>query len=332
MQEVYEFILQAAATQAHVIIYGESGTGKELVAKAIHDTSDRSQKGFVTVHCGAIPETLMESEFFGYKKGAFTGANMDKRGYLDEADGGTLFLDEVGEIGLNMQVKLLRAISYGGFTPVGSNTIKNTDIRIIAATNRNLRDLVKRGLMREDFFYRIHILPIYLPPLRERKDDLPLLVDHFLQFHDKNHPPLPGDIVEALLNYDWPGNIRELQNVLHRFLTLKRLDFTGMPITRLAQPQREIPKNGNLIRTGIASNTFTDGQTQQSQYHDDIQVEEPPMNLKTIERDNIMRALSGHNWHRGRTASALGISRRTLFRKMQKFGLTSSSQHQIDPT
>ena len=239
MQEVYEFILQAAATQANVIIYGESGTGKELVAKAIHETSDRSRKGFVTVHCGAIPETLMESEFFGYKKGAFTGANMDKRGYLDEADGGTLFLDEVGEIGLNMQVKLLRAISGDGYTPVGSNTIKNTDVRIIAATNRNLRDLVKRGVMREDFFYRIHILPIYLPPLRERKDDLPLLIDYFLQLHDKNHPPLPGNIVEALLNYDWPGNIRELQNVLHRYMTLKRLDFAGGPTTQPAQIGRK---------------------------------------------------------------------------------------------
>ena len=222
MQEVYEFILQAADTQANVIIYGESGTGKELVAKAIHEISDRGQKGFVTVHCGAIPETLMESEFFGYKKGAFTGANTDRRGYLDEADGGTLFLDEIGEIGLNMQVKLLRAISRDGYTPVGSNVIKNADVRIIAATNRNLRDLIKKGAMREDFFYRIHILPIYLPPLRERKDDLPLLVDHFLQMYDRNHPPLPGHVAESLLNYDWPGNVRELQNVLHRYHDFKK--------------------------------------------------------------------------------------------------------------
>ena len=256
MQEVYEFILQAAETTANVIIYGESGTGKELVAKAIHETSDRSQKGFVTVHCGAIPETLMESEFFGYKKGAFTGASMDKRGYLDEAHSGTLFLDEVGDIGLNMQVKLLRAISGDGYTPVGSNTIKNADVRIIAATNRNLRDLVRRGVMREDFFYRIHILPIYLPPLRDRKDDIPLLIDYFLQLQDKKHPPLPGHISEALLNYNWPGNIRELQNVLHRYLTLKRLDFAGMPITRLAQPEKETPKNGNSIRKDFTTSTF----------------------------------------------------------------------------
>lgn len=321
MQEVYEFILQAAATQANVIIYGESGTGKELVAKAIHETSDRSQKAFVTVHCGAIPETLMESEFFGYKKGAFTGANIDKRGYLDEADGGTLFLDEVGEIGLNMQVKLLRAVSGGGYVPVGSSSTKNADVRIIAATNRNIRDLVKRGLMREDFFYRIHILPIYLPSLRERKDDLPLLIDHFLHLYDKSHAPLPGHVAEALLNYDWPGNIRELQNVLHRYLTLKKLDFASVPAIRPARVEGQVPKAGDSVLAGINASRFSGEKVITAQGHHNIQAEKLTMNLKIIERDNIMRALSGNSWHRGRTASALGISRRTLFRKMQKLGL-----------
>jgi transcriptional regulator with PAS, ATPase and Fis domain len=324
MQEVYEFILLAAATQTNIIIYGESGTGKELVAKAIHETSDRNQKGFVTVHCGAIPENLMESEFFGYKKGAFTGANIDKRGYLDEADGGTLFLDEVGEIGLNMQVKLLRAIAGDGYTPVGSNTIKNADVRIIAATNRNLRDLVKQGVMREDFFYRIHILPIYIPPLRERKDDLPLLVDHFLQLHDKKHPPLPGHVAEALLKYDWPGNIRELQNVLHRYLTLKRLDFAGMPTTRPASREGGMPKEGKSVRKGFATSTFTGEQARKAHDNDDMHAEESTMTLESLERDHIMKALSEHNWHRGKTASALGINRKTLFLKMQKFGLDHS--------
>jgi transcriptional regulator with PAS, ATPase and Fis domain len=246
---------------------------------------------------------------------------MDRRGYLDEADGGTLFLDEVGEIGLNMQVKLLRAIAGGGYAPVGSSTTKKTDVRIIAATNRNIRDLVKRGVMREDFFYRIHILPIYLPPLRERKDDLPLLIDHFLHLYDENHAPLPGYIAEALLNYDWPGNIRELQNVLHRYLTLKRLDFAGVTSIRPARLEGWIPKDGDSVRAGIASSKISGNQAQPDRDHNDIQAEEHTMNLKTIERDNIMKALSGHNWHRGRTASALGISRKTLFRKMQKFGL-----------
>jgi len=324
MQEVYEFILQAAATQANVIIYGESGTGKELVAKAIHETSDRSRKGFVTIHCGAIPETLMESEFFGYKKGAFTGAHLDKRGYFDEADGGTMFLDEVGEIGLNMQVKLLRAISGDGYTPVGSNLFKNADVRIIAATNRNLRDLVKRGIMREDFFYRIHILPIYLPPLRERKDDMPLLVDHFLQLHDKNHPPLPGNIAEALLNYDWPGNIRELQNVLHRYLTLKRLDFTGGPTPPSTPRDRRMPEDGDSNNTVFAASPFPGVQAQPAPDNGDKSKEESSMTLEANEKDLIIRALTENNWHRSRTAAALGINRKTLFRKMQKFGLEQS--------
>jgi len=321
MQEVYEFILQAAATQANVIIYGESGTGKELVAKAIHETSDRSKKSFVTVHCGAIPETLMESEFFGYKKGAFTGANIDKCGYLDGADGGTLFLDEVGDIGLSMQVKLLRSISGDGYTPVGSNRTKKTDVRIIAATNRNLRDLVNRGLMREDFFYRIHILPIYIPPLRERKDDLLLLIEHFLQLYDKNHPPLPGHIAEALLNYNWYGNVRELQNVLHRYMTLKRLDFAGTPLAKLAPVETKSSKITGSSIEFTAENAANNNEAKQEPYDSDIQKEDLPLAMETFERDHIMKVLSENKWHRRRSASALGINRKTLFRKMQKFGL-----------
>jgi len=321
MQEVYEFILQAAATTANVVIYGESGTGKELVAKAIHETSDRSQNKFVTVNCGAITETLMESEFFGYVKGSFTGANIDKPGYLDEADGGTLFLDEIGEIGLNMQVKLLRAIAGDGYVPVGGNTIKKSNVRIIAATNRNLRDLVKMGVMREDFFYRIHILPIYLPALRERKEDLPLLIDHFLQLQDKNHLPLPGHLNEALVKYNWPGNIRELQNVLHRYLTLKILDIEGMPKTTTMLFEGESTKKGNPVITNFTLGASPFGQVQPVKNHDDMYLENSTMTVEIIERDRIISALSKHNWRRDRTASALGINRKTLFRKMKKFGL-----------
>lgn len=324
MQEVYEFILQAADTQANVIIYGESGTGKELVAKAIHGISDRSKKGFVIIHCGAIPETLMESEFFGYKKGAFTGANMDRHGYMDEADGGTLFLDEIGEIGLNMQVKLLRAISGDGYTPVGSNSIYNPDIRIIAATNRNLRNMVKRGAIREDFFYRIHILPIYLPPLRERKEDLPLLIDHFLDLYDSNHPPLPGYIAESLLNYDWPGNIRELQNVLHRFVTLKKLDFADMPIERPASRKNGLWRDDDLFNKVTAVDTVINSHDEMEPDNRHIKKEKLPVALTTFERDHIVKALAENKWRRSQTAAALGISRRNLFRKMQKLGIAKS--------
>jgi transcriptional regulator with PAS, ATPase and Fis domain len=263
----------------------------------------------------------MESEFFGYVKGSFTGANIDKPGYLDEADGGTLFLDEIGEIGLNMQVKLLRAIAGDGYVPVGGNTIKKSNVRIIAATNRNLRDLVKMGVMREDFFYRIHILPIYLPALRERKEDLPLLIDHFLQLQDKNHLPLPGHLNEALVKYNWPGNIRELQNVLHRYLTLKILDIEGMPKTTTMLFEGESTKKGNPVITNFTLGASPFGQVQPVKNHDDMYLENSTMTVEIIERDRIISALSKHNWRRDRTASALGINRKTLFRKMKKFGL-----------
>ncbi len=292
MQEVYEFIIKAAANPANVIIYGESGTGKELVARAIHKMSDRSAKRFVTVNCGAIPENILESEFFGYRKGAFTGAHANKPGYLDYADGGTLFLDEVGEIGLNMQVKLLRAIEGGGYMPVGSNQTKTADVRIIAATNRNLKDLVKKGLMREDFFYRIHILPIYLPSLRERKEDIPLLVDHFMNLYDKLQAPIPGKVMVTLSGYDWPGNVRELQNVLHRYLTLKKLDFMGSKRTE-HEPHAKEYGSGTDIQTAKDS----------------------------MEKELIQKTLHRHQWHRGRTAAALKINRKTLFMKMKKYGL-----------
>ncbi len=296
MQEVYEFIIKAATANTSVIIYGESGTGKELVARAVHQMSDRKDKRFVTVNCGAIPENILESEFFGYMKGAFTGADANKQGYLDYANGGTLFLDEVGEIGLNMQVKLLRAIEGGGFIPVGCAQVRKSDVRIIAATNRNLKDLLKNGAMREDFFYRIHILPIRLPPLRERKEDLPLLVEHFLQTSEKPFPPLPGKVMEALKNYNWPGNVRELQNVLHRYFTLKKIDF--MDLSACNDDDHDcLPSVGGMETM-------------------DIQAA-----MDTMEQEFILKALQRHQWHRGRAADELKINRKTLFTKMKKYGL-----------
>ena len=227
MQEVYEIILKAAATDASAIIYGESGTGKELVARAIHDMSDRRRKSFVTVNCGAIPENLLESEFFGHQKGAFTGAHMDKLGFLSMAAGGTLFLDEVGELNLNIQVKLLRAIDGGGYTPVGAAKIRYADVRIVSATHRNLVKRVYEGLMREDFLYRIHVVPVELPPLRNRKEDIPLLIDHHLKAEGggMNLSDIPAEIIQSMYDYNWPGNVRELKNALRRYLTVGRLDF-----------------------------------------------------------------------------------------------------------
>ena len=299
MQHVYELILNAAAADANVIINGESGTGKELVAQAVHNMSDRRQGAFVVVNCGAIPENLLESEFFGYKKGAFTGAASDKHGYLDLADGGTLFLDELGEIGLNMQVKLLRVIEGRGYRPVGGEEIRHPDIRIIAATNQNLTDLVRSGAMREDFFYRIHVIPILLPPLRDRQEDIPLLIDHFMrQMGDPDKlPPITGQILEAAMNYQWPGNIRELQNTLRRYVTLHRFELSHL----------------SLKTTGKAPglSPVSQGATL-------------PQAVEDCEKNLILQTLEITHWHRGKAALILGINRRTLFKKMKRLGIDRS--------
>jgi len=300
MQDVYELILNSAAANANVIIYGESGTGKELVAKAIHEMSSRSGKAFVPVNCAAIPENLIESEFFGYKKGAFTGAINDKPGYLDMADGGTLFLDEVGELGLNIQAKLLRSIEGGGYSPVGSNCTKHSDFRIIAATNKNLLEQSKRGLFREDFFYRIHIIPIYLPALRKRKEDIPLLVEHLLRAHSpgKRIPSLPGNVLEALINHDWPGNVRELQNVIQRYFTVGRIDF--LP------PATEKPPGEECSAAKV------------EKIRDDFNLHE---HTDSVEKEVIMDALNKYHWNKSKAAEALKISRKTLTRKLKRLGL-----------
>jgi PAS domain S-box-containing protein len=299
MQEIYELILKAANSDANVVIYGESGTGKEMVARAIHDMSNRRDKVFVAVNCGAIPETLLESEFFGYKKGAFTGANMDKHGYLDLAGGGTLFLDEVSELDLNLQVKLLRVIDGRGYTPVGSNKAKYSDFRIIAATNNNLLEQVNKNLMREDFFYRMHVIPVTVPPLRERKEDIPLLVEHFLKLHcdSKERQSLPVKIFEAIDNHDWPGNVRELENVLKRYVTIQRLDFINPRGPRAANEVDDSSKELLQENAGLRDA------------------------VELFEKDYISKVLNQNKWHRGKTAKTLGIPERTLYRKLKQFNL-----------
>lgn len=304
MQKVYEHILNAGSTDATVVIFGEAGTGKEIVAHAIHDMSERRNNRFVPVHCGAIPENLIESEFFGYKKGAFSGALTDKEGYLEFADSGTLFLDEVGEISPHMQVKLLRVIEGSGFTPVGSSQNKNSNVRIIAATNRDLKLLVKNGLMREDFFYRIHILPIHLPPLRERKEDLPLLIDHFMSQYacNRNVPALTTKLMEKLYHYDWPGNVRELQNVIVRYCNQKQIDLTG------ASAKPEAPPN-QMSFPGEDHKSPKDLNAMLAKY----------------EQLLILTTLNQYHWHRQKVAQALNIDRKTLFNKMKRYGLLTST-------
>ena len=297
MQAVYENILRAASGTANVIIYGESGTGKELAARAIHDAGSRADGPFVTVNCGAIPENLMESEFFGHKKGAFTGADRDRPGHLAFADGGTAFLDEIGEISPAMQAKLLRVMDGQGFSPVGSGEPHNPDIRIIAATNREPRLLLEEGRMREDFFFRLHVIPVSMPPLRERKEDLVLLAEHFLSLYAESQavPSLTGVMTDAMQAYDWPGNVRELQNVIRRYITLGRFELTGegYPVRRASgAPAPAAPADGNLREA-----------------------------LAEYEKTIILSALEANQWRRGDTARALGINRRTLFKKLRQYGV-----------
>ena len=295
---VFDLIARAAAVDDNVVVYGESGTGKELVARAIHDGSARYQRPFVAVNCGAIPESLFESELFGYKKGAFTGATADKKGYLDQADGGTLFLDELGEISLMGQVKLLRAIEHGGFTPVGGSQIHRPNVRILAATNRNLLERVNEGAMRRDFYYRIHVIPIHLPPLRERKSDIPLLVEHFLKAYpsNKRFEYMDSEMLHAFMLYDWPGNVRELQNVLYQYLSLGTAHLGD---TVIGETPGQAASASDAPEEALS---LTEA-------------------LSRFEKAYLLNALKKNNWKRGPTAESLGVDRRTLFRKMKDFNL-----------
>ncbi|MDM8526033.1 sigma-54-dependent Fis family transcriptional regulator [Desulfococcaceae bacterium HSG8] len=291
MKKIYKRIIDAAASDADVIIYGESGTGKELIARTIHRMSRRQQNTFVPVNCGAIPEPLFESEFFGYRKGAFTGADKNKPGFFDIANRGTLFLDEVGELGHNMQVKLLRVLEDGAYTPLGDVNVKKADVRIISATNYDLAGGLKKGHLRKDFFYRIHVIPIHVPPLRERKEDIPLLTDHFLKLHndERDIRHLPGNILETLYNHPWLGNVRELKNVLKRYITLNCIDFDIFQIPSLSREPVILPEEG--LQDALAD----------------------------FEREFISKTLEYNSGHRGRTAKMIGVTERTLYRKLKQY-------------
>ncbi len=298
IQEIFETIERASASKASVVLCGESGTGKELVAQEIHAFCSQNKSPFVPVNCGSITESLFESEFFGYKKGAFTDAHADKSGFLHEANGGTLFLDEVGEISLGGQVSLLRVIENGTYTPVGDSRQLQSNFRLIAATNRDLQEHVTKGLMREDFFYRINVIPIAIPALRERKEDIPLLCEHFLELYntDKKPPLIPAKTMDMLCNYEWPGNVRELQSVIQRFLVFGNFDF--------------------MDSNGPAGLEVADSQ---------IDLNLDTLNLNTVmsvcEEHVIRKALTRNRWHRAATAKDLGVNPKTLYIKMKNMGL-----------
>ncbi len=299
---VLDLASRAAQATSTVLIHGETGTGKELVAKAIHFNSRRKDRAFVTINSGAIPKDLLESELFGHVKGAFTGALASKRGKVELADGGTLFLDEVGELPLELQVKLLRLIQQGEIEKLGIAGVTTVDVRIIAATNLNLQAMVEDGAFREDLYYRLAVIPLELPPLRERADDIPELVEHFfLKAKEKQGRPeltLPAPLLPYFSAHRWPGNVRELENVIERVAVLSR----GPEITVHDLPdylRRERPAAEEL--------------------HFDL----PPqgISLEGVERELIVRALEKFNWNQTHAARYLDISRKTLIYRMEKFGL-----------
>jgi DNA-binding NtrC family response regulator len=297
MHEVFETIKQVAPTRATVLIQGESGTGKELVARAIHQLSPRSRGPFVAVHCAALSHALLESELFGHEKGAFTGASERRRGRFELADGGTLFLDEVGEIDPAIQVKILRVLEERRFERVGGQETLDVDVRMVAATNRDLRAMVGEGRFREDLYFRLYVVAITLPPLRDRSGDVPMLVQHYLrQFAEENGKMIEGlspEALEALAAYPWPGNVRELRNAVERMVVLSRSARLGI---------RDVPAQIREAAGGRPGLPVRGG-----------------LSLAESERQMIARALRLHDGNRTRAAAELGISRRTLHRKLREF-------------
>jgi DNA-binding NtrC family response regulator len=299
MQRLYSLVDMVAESDVTVLLTGESGTGKELVARAIHHKSRRADGPFVTLNCGALPETLFESELFGYEKGAFTGATTNKMGRFELADGGTLLLDEVGELSLKSQVDFLRVLETKEFRRLGGIKVVKVDTRIIAATNRNLKEAVKEGDFREDLYYRLNVIPIHLPPLRERGDDIPLLVDQFLrEFSAQHHrklKELSRQAVQLLRLYAWPGNIRQLRNLIERLVvTVKD------PLIEPVHFPEEIQASREDARTMVVSLGLP---------------------LKDIEREAIRRTLTEVTNHRDKAAKLLGISLRALQYKIKEYGI-----------
>ncbi len=317
MRNVKELIEQAGPSEATILVLGESGTGKELVAEALHRASLRTDQPLIKVNCAALPGDLLESELFGYVKGAFTGANTNKPGRFQLASGGTLFLDEIGEMDPLLQAKILRALQEKIVEPLGSIAPVETDVRIIAATNRDLKSEVEKGNFREDLFYRLSVLEIRIPPLRERIGDLPALVAYLLEKlgrkNNKKVRSVSPSFLDVLSRYDWPGNVRELENVLERAIILSRSEVLG---PELLPPQVQNPVKGNTADSG---QTQTNSVPSQPATTGNKPTTAP---LDDAERQALIAALEANQHHRERTADALGISRRTLQYKLKKYGLT----------
>ncbi|MBC7189248.1 sigma-54-dependent Fis family transcriptional regulator [Candidatus Aerophobetes bacterium] len=312
MQEVYQTLEKVAPTDSTVLIYGESGTGKELVAKAIHYNSPRRDKPFISVDCGALSESLLESELFGHVKGSFTDAVVTKPGLFEVANGGTFFLDEVGNISLSIQAKLLRVLQEREFKPVGGTKWKKVDIRLIAATNQDLEKLIREGKFREDLFYRLNIVPIFLPPLRERKEDIPLLAFHFLQKfnqeRNKNVKGISPEAMEILINYSWPGNVRELENVIERLIVMS---------------EEEVIKPHHLPLSIRGKEPTIEVETPRSwEEMKKLKKELKRKVTEKIERKFLIETLRRNNWNITRSAKDVGMQRQNFQALLKKYNIT----------
>jgi DNA-binding NtrC family response regulator len=329
IRDVFDIVAKAAASDSTVMIFGESGTGKELIARALHQNSKRENKPFIAVNCGAIPHELLESELFGYEKGAFTGASHTRIGRLELANGGTVFLDEIGDMPAALQVKLLRVLAEQEIDRLGGSKPVKVNVRFITATHRNLEDAIKDGKFREDLYYRLNIIPVVIPPLRERKSDIPLLVQHFLKKCNESQGQQPkvisDETTQLLTNYSWPGNIRELGNFVERMVVLS----VGVNITPRDLPEKvlgEVPREslpaqeksgfelspGEMLQNGLKQSFF-------------IGLPEGGINLKSaveeFERGLITEALEKTNWVKNKAASLLELNRTTLVEKIKKMNL-----------
>ncbi|KPJ60791.1 MAG: hypothetical protein AMJ46_04800 [Latescibacteria bacterium DG_63] len=307
MAKVFRTIEKVADTDSTILIYGESGTGKELIAKEIHYRSGRANGPFVSINCGALPKDLLESNLFGHVRGSFTGAVKDQDGLLKVAEGGSFFLDEVSEMLPATQVKLLRALQEREIIPVGGSKPIKIDVRLVAATNADLERMVSEGRFRADLFYRLNVIPLRLPPLRERRDDIPVLVDHFLKQlmaaggEEKN---VSKECMELLCSYDWPGNVRELENVIERAYVL---DETGVlePEDLPEKVRDRDARRGSLV------------------------IDSPNLTLEELEREYILKVLNHTDWQKKRASEILGINPSTLYRKLQAYGLEKKQEHEL---
>jgi DNA-binding NtrC family response regulator len=303
LRAALEIVRKVADTDATVLILGESGVGKELVARAIHYNSDRADQPFVAINCGAIPEELLESELFGHVRGAFTNADRDRIGRFAAADSGTLFLDEIGDMSAKLQTKLLRVLQEQEFERVGSSKTERVDVRIIAATNQDLQALMRERRFREDLYFRLSVIPIEVPPLRERREDVPRLVEHFLGIQRRDYPELLGitePALKRLLEYDWPGNVRELEGLIERLAVLKRLGWIGED--DLPPELRGQPLDVRRVRLPEAGIDFA-------------------ALIDTVETDLILQALAVTRWNKNQAARLLGLKRTTLVEKIRAKGL-----------